>query len=376
MLESSVTVGRVAGIRIGIHYTWVVIFALLLFSLSFVFGEQNPQWGQTEVIGAAFAATILFFISIILHELGHSLVAIARGIPVQSITLFIFGGVAQSEEEAENARDEFAIAIAGPLVSFALAALFYMLSLPAQAVSELAATALAWLATINLVVGIFNLVPGFPLDGGRVLRALVWGGTGDPVKGMRWAVTSGRIVAFGLMLLGVAVAFGTGLFINGFWLVAIGWFLLSAAEASGTQFTLTRLLRGVSVEQLMQYDVPQVSADMSLADWMDQRVLTSGQRAYLVTEGIDGERVAGLVTLSDSKKVPRERWAATPVRAAMTPRAQLRTVKSDAPALEVLRTLERDALNQVPVTDAGEVVGWIDRDQFMRILRRHVEAGR
>lgn len=376
MLESSVTVGRVAGIRIGIHYTWVVIFALLLFSLSFVFREQNPNWSQIEVIGAAFVAVVLFFISIILHELGHSLVAITRGIPVQSITLFIFGGVAQSEEEAENARDEFAIAIAGPLVSFALAALFYTLSLLTQAWSELAATALAWLATINLVVGIFNLVPGFPLDGGRVLRALVWGGTGDPVKGMRWAVTSGRIVAFGLMLLGVAIAFGTGLFINGLWLVAIGWFLLSAAEASGAQFTLTRLLRGVTVDRFMQREVPQVSADTSLLDWMDQRVLTSGQRAYLVTEGAEGERVAGLLTLSDSKKVPRERWAATPVREAMTPRAQLRTVTRNAPMLEVLRTLERGALNQVPVTDAGEVVGWIDRDQLLRILRMHLEAGR
>ncbi len=376
MLESSVTVGRVAGIRIGIHYTWVVIFALLLFSLSFVFREQNPQWGQAEVIGAAFVATVLFFISIILHELGHSLVAIARGIPVQSITLFIFGGVAQSEEEAETARDEFAIAIAGPLVSFVLAAAFYLLSLLAHGVSELAATAIEWLATINLVVGIFNLIPGFPLDGGRVLRALVWGGTGDPVKGMRWAVASGRIVAFGLMLLGVAVAFGTGLFINGFWLVAIGWFLLSAAEASGTQFTLTRLLRGVAVDRFMQREVPQVSADTSVLEWMDDRVLTSGQRAYLVTEGTEGERVAGLVTLSDSKKVPRERWATTTVREAMTPRAQLRTVTRDAPALDVLRTLERDALNQVPVTDAGEVVGWIDRDQLLRILRMHVEAGR
>lgn len=376
MLESSVTVGRVAGIRIGIHYTWVVIFALLLFSLSFVFREQNPHWSQIEVIGAAFVAVVLFFISIILHELGHSLVAITRGIPVQSITLFIFGGVAQSEEEAETARDEFAIAIAGPLVSFALAALFYTLSLLTQAWSELAATALAWLATINLVVGIFNLVPGFPLDGGRVLRALVWGGTGDPVKGMRWAVTSGRIVAFGLMLLGVAIAFGTGLFINGLWLVAIGWFLLSAAEASGAQFTLTRLLRGVTVDRFMQREVPQVSADTSLLDWMDQRVLTSGQRAYLVTEGAEGERVAGLLTLSDSKKVPRERWAATPVREAMTPRAQLRTVTRNAPMLEVLRTLERGALNQVPVTDAGEVVGWIDRDQLLRILRMHLEAGR
>lgn len=370
MFDSSVNIGRVAGIRIGIHYTWIVIFALLLFSLTAVFHDSHPALTRGEVVVAAFFAAVAFFASIILHELGHSLVALAHGIPVHSITLFIFGGVAQSERDAETARSEFLIAIAGPVVSLALAAVFFLLGRIFGG-DPLAATALGWLAEINLIVAVFNLLPGFPLDGGRVLRAAIWGGTGDAVKGMRWAVVSGRVAAFGLMLIGVFEAVAGGEIVSGFWLVAIGWFLYAAAEASGREFTVSRALRGVTVARYMRHDVPRVEGGRSVLDWMDNEVLATGQRAYLVTE--NGSAL-GLATLSDAKKAPRATWATTPVRAVMTPFEDLHLADPHTPVMTALGLMDRESLNQLPVVDNGEIVGWIDRDRLLQALRLQLEA--
>lgn len=372
MFGSSIRIAEVKGIRIGVHYTWFVIFALLLFSLTVLFSDLYPAFDRAQLVLTALGATLLFFLSIVLHELGHSLVAIARGIPVHSITLFIFGGVAQSEDEAPDARTEFWIAIAGPLVSFGLAALFYLFSIPMRGLTDLGTTAFEWLATINLIVGIFNLVPGFPLDGGRVFRAAVWAVTGNAVKGMRWAVRSGKIVAFGLMAIGVFIFFQTGLLINALWLIAIGWFLMAAAEASGTQFMLRRAMNGVLARRLMRADVPHVSGGVSVEEWVDDHVLATGQRAYLITD--DGA-VIGLATMSDAKKVPREAWASTPLREVMTPLRDLRTVTPTTPVVDVLGIMERHSLNQVPVVeDNARIAGWIDRDRLLRVLQAHSEA--
>lgn len=371
MLDSSVNIGRVAGIRIGIHYTWLVIFALLLFSLTALFHSDHPSLSQGSLVLAAFFTAIAFFASIILHELGHSIVALAHGIPVQSITLFIFGGVAQSERDAESARAEFLIAIAGPAVSFVLAVVFYLLAHLFGAATPLAATALGWLAQINLLVAVFNLLPGFPLDGGRVLRAAIWGATGDAAKGMRWAVVSGRVAAFGLMLLGAFEAIVGGEMINGFWLVAIGWFLYAAAEASGRQFVVSRALQGITVSRYMRHDVPRVEAGRTVQDWMDNDVLATGQRAYLVA---DAGRVLGLATLSDAKKLPRQAWQTTPVRTVMTPTESLHIVSPQTPVLTALALMDRESLNQLPVVENGEIAGWIDRDRLLQALRLQLDA--
>ena len=240
MFESSLQVGRVAGIRIGIHYTWLIIFLLMSSSLYIAFKQEMTGWSDITAMLTAAITSIVFFASIILHELGHSIVAIRNGINVRSITLFIFGGVAQTEKEADRAIVEFKIAIAGPAVSLALAFLFLMLrNLLTQPGSPFF-VAFDWLATINLIVAVFNLVPGFPLDGGRVFRALVWGISGDEAKGMRVAVMGGRLVAYGLMGWGLYSTYLTGNFINGIWLVGIGWFLLSAADSSSAPRPLTR----------------------------------------------------------------------------------------------------------------------------------------
>ncbi|QKT02367.1 site-2 protease family protein [Ectothiorhodospiraceae bacterium 2226] len=371
MLESAVTIGRVAGIRIGIHYTWFIIFALLTLSLMLLFQAGYPHWPQAQVTTTAVVTSLLFFLSIVLHELGHSLVALRKGIPVRSITLFIFGGVAQTERDAERAQDEFWIAIAGPLVSLALAAAFYVLSALMQGLSEPAAVAFGWLAFINLVVAVFNLIPGFPLDGGRVFRATVWGLSGNPAKGMAWAVMGGRLVAYGLLGVGAWLAIMHGLLLNGLWLAAIAWFLLSAAEASSRDFTLGQLLRGVSARQILRPDVPQVAAGTALQNWVDAGALAGGERAAVVTRGAD---VVGLVTLSDARKVARERWGLVAVDEVMTPRERLQVVAPDTGLEDVLRAMERQSLNQVPVMEGERLVGWIDRERLMRAIRVRSEA--
>ena len=373
MLESSFRIGTVAGIRIGVHYTWFIIFFLLIGLLFAVFKEAHPDWSGNALLLTAVVTTLFFFISIILHELGHSLVAIAHGIKVHTITLFIFGGIAQTEKEADTARTEFYIAIAGPLVSLILAGFFYLLKLWSVSHSETAAEAFDWLTTINLVVAIFNLVPGFPLDGGRVFRALVWGITGNAVKGMKWAVVGGKIVAFGLMFVGAIIALQAELLLNGLWLIGIGWFLLVAAENSKRSYFTERLVGHVPVGDVMQKEVPSIAADMSILYWIDEQMLLTGQRSCLVTE--DGQTV-GLVTLNDVVKYPRAQWTNTPVRMIMTPFKELHMVKPSNSILEVLQIMRQQGVNQVPVVNDEDIVGWIDREHLLNILQLHIAPGR
>lgn len=373
MLESSFRIGSVAGIRIGVHYTWLFVFFLLSSSLFVVFRDAHPEWSSHAILLTALVSTLLFFVSIVLHELGHSLVAIARGVKVRAITLFIFGGMAQTEKDADTAKTEFLIAIAGPLVSFALAGLFFFLKLVLAPYSETAAQATDWLATINFILAIFNLIPGFPLDGGRVFRALVWGITGNAVKGMQWATAGGKIVAYLLMLSGAMIALQTGMVLNGLWLMAIGWFLIAVAESSKQSYFMEHLASNVTVGDVIQREVPTIGVDKTILYWIDERMLLTGQRACLVTED---DQTVGLVTLSDVVKCPREQWPHTPVGRIMTPIERLYMVTPANSALEVLHIMRLHSVNQVPVTDGEKIVGWIDREHILKILQLHVETGR
>jgi len=373
MFESSFRLGTIAGIRIGVHYTWFIIFFLLSSSLFALFSQEHAAWSVTTRMLTAMVTTLIFFLSIILHELGHSLVAIAHGIRVRSITLFIFGGVAQTEEEAKTAATEFWIAIAGPLVSFTLAGLFFLLKLLFAPYSDIVTESLDWLMTINLVVAIFNLVPGFPLDGGRVLRAIIWWLTGNASIGMQWAVFGGKLFAYGLMFLGMMSVLLTGLLLNGLWLIGIGWFLFSAAEASGRAFIIEHLIADVKVGDVMRVDLPTVSADMMILDWVDQRVLLSGQRACLVTEG---QRIIGLATLSDAGKLARQAWSTTSVYDIMTPLQRLYTVRPSDSVTEALKLMNQYGIHQVPVLENEQVVGWVERQHLLQVIQLHSETGR
>ncbi len=373
MLESSFRLGTVFGIRIGVHYTWLIVFFLLISSLFVVFRNAHPEWSSHGTFLTALLATLLFFASVILHELGHSLVAIARGIKVRAITLFVFGGVAQTGKDADTAATEFFIAIAGPLVSFALAGLFYLLKLWLMPYSETATAVLDWLTTINLVVAIFNLIPGFPMDGGRVFRALIWRVTGNAVKGMQWAVMSGKIIAYGIMITGMLIALQPAMLVNGLWLIGISWFLLAVAEDSKRAYFREHLAGHVSVGDVIQKEVPTIAADMSILSWIDEKMLLTGHRACLV---IKDNQTIGLVSLSDVVKCPREQWSSTPVREIMTPLKRLYIAQPTNSILEVLQIMNENGINQVPVVDEGKIAGWIDREHLLKILQLHIDTGR
>jgi len=372
VFENAFRLGSVAGIRISVHYTWFIIFFLLTSILYASFRANQPDWSQTVALATAVITALLFFSSIVLHELGHSIVALKRGIKVSSITLFIFGGVAQSEQDADSAQTEFWIAIAGPAVSVTLAAVFYLLSQSLGPRFVVAAVALDWLATINFLVAIFNMIPGFPLDGGRVFRALVWGFTGDATKGMSWAVTAGKIVAYSLMGLGFMIAIQTRLFINGIWMFGIGWFLLISAQASGQAFTVNRIYKKTSARELMETDIPTVPVTLMLSQWLDDYVFKRGRRANLV---VDGDSIVGLITLADCNRIAQAQWASTSLSDAMTPVARLKTVDVATDIMQVMQLMAAHSYNQVPVTKDGNVVGWIDRDRLIKILQMHQEVG-
>lgn len=372
MFENAYRLGTIAGIRIGVHYTWFIIFFLLVTTLYQSFRMEYGDWSTTTAVLAASITTLLFFASIVLHELGHSIVALYRGIQVRSITLFIFGGVAQTEKEAESASTEFWVAIAGPIVSLILAGLFYLLSGFFSTISEVISVSLNWLGRINLIIAIFNLIPGFPLDGGRVFRALVWSVSGNAQTGMRWAVASGKLLAYMLMIFGLLLVLQTGLLLNGLWLLAIGWFLLFSAQASGQSFMINQVFRRHRARDYLDKDFSAVSGYLTISKWLEGFVFTQGKRASVIT---DDEKVTGLVTLSDCNKIAREAWDTTRLMEIMTPIEKLRGVTASASISEVLQLMVTHSYNQVPVLEQERIIGWLDRERLIRIIQLHNESG-
>ncbi|SEF86633.1 site-2 protease family protein [Billgrantia desiderata] len=373
MFKSVLVIGRFRGIRLEVHVSWLIIFALLLTTMSAGFRHQYPDWTTATAVLTALVTALLFFSSILAHELGHSLVAIRRGVPVTAITLFIFGGVAQMARDPDKANDEFSIAIAGPIVSFVLAASFAVLAMLTAGWYQPLTVALNWLATINLLVALFNLIPGFPLDGGRVLRALVWRVTGDPKKANDTAFASGKLVAYGLF--GLAIwNLVAGNLVGGLWIMLIAWFLLNMTQAQGRMHLLRERLAGVRARDLAEAEIPLVAPQRSIEAWLHEDVLPSGRRAFLV--GTDIADVQGLISLSDARHVEHAQWATTRVADIMTPLHKLHHVSPGAKADEVLQMLNEHGLNQIPVMQDGRVSGWIDRQRVLRTIEIHLEVNR
>jgi Zn-dependent protease len=370
MIGQSVRLTTIRGIEVGLHYSWFIIFFLITFSLTTRFASEHPHWTTVEHYTVAIATSLLFFGSIFLHELAHSFVALAKGIHVRSITLFAFGGVAQIGREPDRPLTEFQIAVAGPIASALLAVGFWLVSSLAGDQFEHVAALGGWLASINLMLAIFNLVPGFPLDGGRILRAVLWHGTGSFSKATRIAAGSGQIIGYGLIVGGIWTGLVTGNWFSGLWLAFIGWFLRNAAQESVLQVSLSSVLTGVRAEDIMTRDCPTVSGRMRLAELVQEHILKTGQRCFVVAEG---GRLEGLVTLHQIKAVPQSRWTDVSVGEAMTPLAKLRVVAPETPISEVLRTMEGRDINQVPVAKGGQFVGLLTRDHILRVLSTKME---
>lgn len=369
MIGQSVQLFTMRGIPVGIHYSWFIIFFLMTFSLTGRFASEHVQWSLFEHYAVGIATSLLFFASILFHEFSHSLVALAKGIPVRSITLFVFGGVAQIGREPDHPMTEFQIAIAGPIASFLLAIGFGVIAHVSTGRMEHIEALAGWLSSINLVLAIFNLVPGFPLDGGRIFRAVIWRVTGNLTKATRIAAGTGQGLGFAFIFFGIWTAFTVNWF-SGLWMGLIGWFLLNAAQETVLQVGLRSAMSGLVAEDIMARDYPRVTGELSVADLIEHYILKTGQRTFLVSA--DG-MLEGLVTLHQVKAVPLEGRNEIRVRDAMTPATELRVVDPQTPIPQVLELMEGQDINQVPVTRGGRLLGCITRDHVLRMLHAKME---
>jgi Zn-dependent protease/CBS domain-containing protein len=370
--KQHLSIGKIFNIPIGVDLSWFLILALITWSLAVSYYPQEyANWPVLEywIVGAVTA--VIFFICVLLHELGHSVVAIRNKLPVRSITLFIFGGISEITSEPPSAAAEFWIAIAGPLTSFALAAFFAILQIFVTGIAPLLAL-LRYLAYINGILGLFNLIPGFPLDGGRVFRAIVWGITHNLQRATVIAANVGRAIAFLFILFGFwQIAIGN--LFNGIWIAFIGWFLESAANSQLSQQRLHSLLAGHTVAQAMSRNFATVPATITLQQIADEHILGSGQRFFVVESA---DLPVGLLTIAGLNKIPRSSWATTTAAQAMTPIDQFHKLRSDTDLVEALDEMNMDKINQLPVMNDGQFEGILSEENIVRFMRTLQELNR
>jgi len=364
-MKGAIRLGSIRGIEIGVHYNWLLIFFLVAWSLAMgYFPQSYPGWTSLVYWTTGVIASILLFVSVLLHELAHSFVAQARGLPVRSITLFIFGGVSNIVREAENPRTEFAMAVVGPLSSLVIAGVFYGLFLVVPNKLDPLAALLSYLALINAFLAVFNLIPGFPLDGGRVLRSIIWGATGNLVKATNIAGRVGLVFGWGLIGVGLFQIL-TGNFLGGIWIAFIGWFLSSAAESSRQGTTAQEYLKGFKVKDVMTPNPQTIGPGATVLEVVQGIFSQYHRRAVPVAR--DGKLV-GIVTLTNIRGLPQEKWAITPVEAIMT-KAPLQCVSPEDDLARAMAMIAEQDVNQVLVcTDSG-LVGIISRADIIRHLQ-------
>jgi Zn-dependent protease/CBS domain-containing protein len=363
-------IARVLGLEINIHWSWIFIFFLVTWTFATgILQELYPDWTDSRrwVVGGAIS--VVFFLSILTHEMSHSLLARRYGIPVSSITLFVFGGVSNLTKEPENSRQEFWIAFVGPLTSFAIAIIFGLGFLALRSVEDGAAAVSGNLAVINASIGVFNLVPGFPLDGGRMLRSFFWARERNIVDATRMASRIGVYVAYAIMALGVASFFFLSV-VSGVWLFLIGNFLRSSSTASYDQLFMDKVLNGIPASILASRDFVSIPPDITLTQLTDEHVLAGHGRCFPV---VAGQELLGLFTLTDLKKVPRDAWPTTTVYRAMTPFAELHTVSVRDDLPRVLAQMASADVNQVPLVDGKLILGLIHRADVIRYIQTRQE---
>ena len=385
-------VGKIFNINIEIDWSWLLIFGLVSWSLASSFGQMHADWTPLMQWGMALLAALLFFLSVLAHELAHSLVARAQGVPVRNITLFMFGGVSNIQKEPASPVNELLVAIVGPLTSFILGGLFLLLGTGGLALSNLTATNMSellsqlgpmntiflWLGSVNILVGLFNLIPGFPLDGGRVVRSILWGITNDLKKATRWASWLGQAVAWLLILAGMAMLFGAQIpvlgsgFINGLWLIFIGWFLQNAAVQSYRRVVIQDILEDIPVKRLMSPTVPTAPAHISVEEFVDNYLMRSDNRAFIVYEE---DKMVGLITIEDVRKLATEARRATLVRDVMTPSEKMIVVAPEEDVTDAFERLQMKDIRQLPVVAGNKIVGLLRRKDIVHWLQFQSQAG-
>jgi Zn-dependent protease len=377
-VPGSFRVARILGIDIRIHISWLLIFLLVLLSLADqVFPASYPQWSQQKTFIVSAVAALLFFLSVLLHELAHAIVALRFKMSVSSITLFLLGGVANLTKEPPSAKAEFFMAAAGPATSFAIGGLGLLVQhvvsdnltrLPSlQPVEAIA----GYLGFINIAVALFNLVPGFPLDGGRVLRSIIWGFRHDRVAATRIAARGGQLVA-GLMVVYGGSRVIDGEAMAGLWMGLIAYFLYGAASQALQQERVTAAIGDVRVGQLMTAEFRSAPAGISIAQLIRDVVLPNNLQAIPV---VAHDRLVGVVTIADLRKVGQDQWATTPVEVVMTPVADAATVSPDDQLVAALDRFGAGDLPLVPVVDRGKLVGVLYRESVVGYVRMREMLG-
>ena len=365
-MRSSFRLGRIIGIEIDVHISWLFIFIFLTWSLAEgYFPLETVLPGRDTFLYwlLGIAASLSLFVSVLAHELGHSIIAMRNGIPVKNITLFIFGGASNITKDAETPGAEFRMALTGPLVSFILSGLLFLIYFATGRQATALNAVVIYLAQINLVLGVFNLLPGFPLDGGRVFRSILWKINNDETKATRIAASTGQVIAYILIFGGIAMVFVVG--ISGLWLALIGWFLASAATASYRQSILSESLKGTKVKAITQHSVATATDDFTIEQAMTM-MLGNAQRALPV---IVNGKMAGILSLTDVKKVPKESWPHETIVKIMTPMSEVQAVSPEDELILAFELLQSTGFNQLAVMENDVFKGFVSRADLLQYIQ-------
>lgn len=373
-MKAQIKLGSIFGVELGLHYSWLVIAILIVFSVASQLHATDPNWTVGVVWTVAIITGLLFFACLFAHELSHALVAKAHGIPIHRITLFLLGGVAQIEKEASDAKTEFWMAIVGPITSAVLGFILLGLAMAGgwawrSHPGTPGIAMLVWLGYINLALAAFNLIPGFPLDGGRVLHAILWWSMKSAERSTRAAARVGQMIAVLFIAYGILEFFrGAGL--GGLWMAFIGWFLLQASGAAYMQVKAGKLLYGLRVQDLMSPECQSIDPNISVDDFVNEYLLRTGRRCFWVMQD---DRLLGMITPGELRTVDRGSWQQTPIRSVMRPADKIHMISPEMPALEALEIMSREDVNQLPVTSDGRVRGSISRAHILQVLRTRAE---
>lgn len=368
-MRSQIKLGKIFGIQIGLHYSWFIIAILIVTSLSSQFHSKNPEWGDSVILAMALVTALLFFVSLLLHELAHSVFARSHGMPVREITLFALGGVSQIEQNPTSAGSEFWMAFVGPLTSAVIGGGCVLIRAVLGGSDAPLTAMISWLGYINLALAGFNMIPGYPLDGGRVLRAILWWKTGDPNRSTRLAAQTGQVVGGLFIVFGIFQFFG-GAGIGGLWISFIGWFLLQAAGQSYVAVGLTAAMKDITAADLMTTDYPTLDGNLNIQHFVEEQLLRTGRRCFVILQ--KGE-IAGIVTPHEIKAIDRARWPYTTLSDVMRPLDELHTITPETPLKDALEMMGREDLNQLPVVRNGTLAGVLSRAQILDYFRTRTE---
>lgn len=372
MNRQSISVGKIFGIPLEIDYSWFLIFGLLTLTLATgYFPSEFKNWSPIQYWLVAAVTALLFFGSVLVHELAHALVARHYAIPVNNIRLLIFGGISELEQEPPSALSNFWIAICGPAANLVLAGVFSLLAILASG-SEALLALLKYLATINLLLGLFNLVPGFPLDGGSVMMSIVWGLTHNKRRAVLIAAATGSLFSYLFIFYGT-LQMMSGNLMNGLWIAFTGWFLMNASGGQARRERIKELLAGHIAADAMSRGFTIIQASTPLQELRDEHIYGSFRRSFIVK---GGDEVVGMMTLHPLRDIPREKWATITAGEVMVPLAALKQIHLNTGLWEALEEMDRDGVNQLPVMEAGQVQGMLTREDLISYLRSLSKGGR